>query len=235
MSLFYQPELDLNDPVLPPDESRHCVRVLRQRSGDAIEVIDGQGNYYQGVIQQANPKQCSFTIVDTRSEPKRDYQIHLAIAPTKNLDRTEWLVEKAVEIGVDELSFVACAHSERRVLKSDRLIRKAVAAMKQSGRATLPKINALKPLARFLSQPSTAQQRLIAYVDPDNPQGLSRIAQPQSSYEVLIGPEGGFSEDEIASAQRVGLAVVSLGAYRLRTETAGIVACTGLHTINQLK
>lgn len=232
MFLFYQPDLDTRAPTLPPDESRHCVRVLRQGSGDVIRVVDGKGSYYRGVIRQADPGRCTFAIVDEQPEPVPDYQIHLAIAPTKNLDRTEWLVEKAVEIGVHQISFIQCAHSERRVLKLDRLTKKAIAAMKQSGRATLPKINKLRLLAHFLAQPTTAKQRFIAYVNPENPRTLFQAAQSQSSYEVLVGPEGGFSQEEVAAAQAAGFESVSLGPYRLRTETAGLMACAGLHTVN---
>ena len=230
---FYQPDLDLAYPTLPPDESSHCVRVLRQQTGDPIEVVDGKGRYYRGVIQRADPKQCTFTIVDIRSEPTKDYRVHLIIAPTKNLDRTEWLVEKAVEVGVDRLSFVRCAHSERRVLKTERLVRKAVAAMKQSGRATAPIIRGLQPLSDYLKRVSKVGQKLMAYVDSDNPNTLAQTAQPGMTYEVLVGPEGGFSPDEVAQAQATGYQTVSLGSYRLRTETAGLFVCTALNFINQ--
>ena len=234
MTLFYQPDLSLDTPVLPPDESRHCVKVLRRQAGDAIEVVDGRGTYYAGTITQADPKQCSFSITRSWSESDRPYTIRLIIAPTKNLDRTEWLVEKAVEIGVDRISFVRCEHSERRVLKTDRLLKKAVAAMKQSGRARLPRLDELQPLSRCLasSAESATLQRMMAYVDPDNPAHLAQVARPGAPYEVLVGPEGGFSDQEVEQARAAGFQLVSLGPYRLRTETAGLTVCATLQSIN---
>lgn len=232
MQLFYQPELDLNNPALPPDESRHCVQVLRRQAGDAITVVDGRGTYYEAVITEANAKRCGFSVAQTRHEAVRPFRVHLAVAPTKNLDRTEWLVEKLVEVGVDQLSFIECAHSERRALKTERLMKKAVAAMKQSGRATLPIIDDLQPLTTFLTAASGSEQRFIAYVDYSNPRHLKQAAQPRGSYVVLVGPEGGFSEAEVDLAKQVGYHSVSLGNYRLRTETAGLLAGITLNVIN---
>ncbi len=233
MQLFYQPELDPACPVLPPDESRHCVQVLRRRAGDPITVVDGRGTYYEATITEPNAKHCGFAVEQTRHEEARPFRVHLAIAPTKNLDRTEWLVEKLVEVGVDQLSFIKCVHSERNVLKTERLIKKAVAAMKQAGRATLPVIDELRPFAAFLKSPVKQQQRFIAYVDFDNPILLKQAAQPVGSYVVLVGPEGGFSDAELAQAKQTGYHGVSLGNYRLRTETAGLVAGLTLNLINE--
>ena len=237
MPRFYQPHISYDAPTLPPDESRHCIKVLRQQVGDSLEVVDGRGTFYEGIIAQANPKQCAFDITRSWSEPLRSYSVHLAIAPTKNLDRMEWLVEKAVEVGVDRLSFVQCDHSERRVLSTDRLVKKAVAAMKQSGRATLPMIGELQSFEHFLAEAAQreGQQRLLAYVDSANPTHLASIAQPNASYEVLVGPEGGFSEQEVARANEANYEIVSLGPYRLRTETAGLMVCTTLHAINYVR
>lgn len=233
MQLFYQPEFDVSNPALPPDESRHCVQVLRRQAGDAITVVDGRGTYYEGVITEANAKRCGFAVEQTRREAIRPFRVHLAVAPTKNLDRTEWLVEKLVEVGVDQLSFIECVHSERRVLKTDRLMKKAIAAMKQAGRATLPVISDLQPLAKFLKEPSEASQRFVAYVDFNNPVRLGQAAQPAGSYVVLVGPEGGFSVPEVDLAKQAGYQVVSLGDYRLRTETAGLLAGITLNLLNE--
>ena len=232
MQLFYQPEPDLANPALPPEESRHCVQVLRRQAGDAITVVDGRGTYYEAMITEANAKHCRFAVEQTRREAERLYRIHLAVAPTKNLDRTEWLVEKLVEVGVDHLSFIRCAHSERRVLKTERLLKKAVAAMKQAGRATLPVIDELQPFADFLKHPLGSQQGFIAYVDFNNTIYLKQAAQARGSYVVLIGPEGGFSEAEVDQARQAGYHGVSLGHYRLRTETAGLVAGMTLNLMN---
>ena len=233
MPVFYQPDLDPANPTLPPEESRHGVQVLRLGAGDAITVVDGRGTYYDAVITQAHAKRCGFRVEQTRREAARPCRVHLAVAPTKNLDRTEWLVEKLVEVGVDQISFLTCAHSERRVLKTERLVKKAVAAMKQAGRATLPVIDDLQPLAKFLRVPTEAPQRFIAYVDFDNPIYLKQAAQPRGSYVVLVGPEGGFSSAEIDQARQAGYQGVSLGNYRLRTETAGLVAGIILNLINE--
>ena len=233
MQLFYQPEIDLARPALPPDESRHCVQVLRRQAGDAITVIDGRGTYYEAVITEPSTKRCGFAVEQTRREEERPFRVHLAVAPTKNLDRTEWLVEKLVEVGVDQLSFIRCAHSERSVLKTERLVKKAVAAMKQAGRATLPIVDELQPFAAFLKSPAEQQQRFIAYVDFDNPILLKQAAQPVGSYVVLVGPEGGFSPTEIDLAKQAGYHGVSLGHYRLRTETAGLMAGLTLNLINE--
>lgn len=232
MQLFYQPDPDLSNPALPPDESHHCVQVLRRRAGDAITVVDGRGTYYEAVITEASAKRCGFAVEQTRREAARPFRVHLAIAPTKNLDRTEWLVEKLVEVGVDQLSFIECAHAERRALKVERLMKKAIAAMKQAGRATLPVVDRLQPFAKFLKTPTEAQQRFIAHVDFDNPLHLKQAAQPGGSYVVLVGPEGGFSDLEVDQAKQMGYQSVSLGGYRLRTETAGLVAGVTLHLIN---
>ena len=232
MLLFYQPDLIPDAPTLPPDESRHCIKVLRRQVGDHLHVVDGKGTFCEGIITLADPKRCAFDIARTWAEPIRPYSVHLVIAPTKNLDRMEWLAEKAVEIGIDQLSFVQCDHSERNVLKTDRIVKKAVAAMKQSGRASLPVTHELQSFSQRLAQPTEADQRFLAYVDPKNSLHLQHAARAGLSYEVWVGPEGGFSEREVAMAQAAHFDIVSLGAYRLRTETAGLMACAALHLIN---
>ena len=232
MPLFYQPDLNPDAPTLSPEESRHCVKVLRQQPGDSFEVVDGKGTSYECTITQADPKRCAFDITKVRHEPGRSYSIHLVIAPTKNLDRMEWLVEKAVEIGVDRMSFIQCEHSERRVLKIERLHKKAIVAMKQSRRATLPTISELQSFRQFLKQPTAADQRFLTYVDSQNPLHLQQAAQPGKSYEVLVGPEGGFSKHEVEMAEEADYKVVSLGPYRLRTETAGLMVCATLNLVN---
>ncbi len=155
----------------------------------------------------------------------------MAVAPTKNQDRLEWFVEKAIEFGVDEISFLRCEHSERTSIKQDRIDRIAVSAMKQSGRATLPVFNLLTDFKTFVETKS-GTQRFIAYVDQENPDHLFQLATKQKNYTVLIGPEGDFSEAEIALASVNGFQKVSLGNHRLRTETAAIAACQILHLVN---
>jgi len=161
----------------------------------------------------------------------RPFHIHIAIAPTKNPDRTEWFVEKAIEIGVDEISFLLCDNSERAALKTDRLEKLAISAMKQSLRCTLTKINHMVLLKDFITT-TNASSKYIAHVDQTNPDHLQRIAPPKSDYIILIGPEGDFSKKELELTATHNYKKVSLGTNRLRTETAGLVACHILNLIN---
>lgn len=228
MQLFYQPELIKGVKALDPEESRHAIKVLRKSVGDRIDLIDGHGTFYTAEITEADFRKCQFEIIDTRQEPKGNGLRHLAIAPTKNLDRTEWLIEKAVEIGVDRISFVLCKNSERKILKTDRLIKKAVSAMKQSLKASLPQIDEMVKLTDFLKNCSTSS-KYMAYVDFDNPQQLKDCLKTAQDAVVLIGPEGDFDTSELELALQSGFVKVGLGESRLRTETAGIAA---VHILN---
>lgn len=228
MQLFYQPNFDKNSPILDPDESRHAVKVLRLSEGKEITITDGKGFFFHCKIKQAHQKKTELVLLDTQfTEPSKTYR-HVAIAPTKNLDRMEWFVEKAVEIGVDEISFILCHHSERRILKTDRLIKKAISAMKQSMKAYMPKINELEKFDHFLGR-QDAEVKFIAYVDFENPTDLSDSIESGKSNLVLIGPEGDFDTNEVTKAERSGFKKVSLGLSRLRTETAGLAA---VHLLN---
>ncbi len=231
MNLFYQPGIPNGIHYLDPEESRHCSKVLRKKAGDLIQVTDGVGNLYQVKLTESKSDKCSFKIESTQKEAKRPYTIHIAIAPTKNPDRTEWFVEKAIEIGVDEISFILCDNSERAALKTDRLEKLAISAMKQSLRCTLTKINHMVLLKDFVKE-TQAASKFIAYVDQTNPDHLLKQAPPKTNYVILIGPEGDFSKKELELTSEHGYKKVSLGANRLRTETAGIAACHILNLIN---
>lgn len=233
MQLFYQPNIIKGIYELDAEESRHCVKVLRKQAGHTIHLTDGKGSFYTARIVRADPRQCTFEIIDQTTAIKKDYHIHIAIAPTKNLDRTEWFVEKAVELGVDEISFVICENSERKDLKLDRMERKAISALKQSLKARLPTLYPVVPFPQFLEK-SAMEEKYIAYVALENPSpSLKSLLQPNRSYGVLIGPEGDFSQEEIALALQKGFQPVSLGQSRLRTETAGIAACVLLNLFNE--
>jgi len=223
MNLFYQPNLP-EATYLDTEESKHCIKVLRMKAGDSIKVIDGHGSLYKALITEANHKKCGFSIQEKIYSNKFPFHRHIAIAPTKNIDRIEWFVEKAVEIGIDEISFILCDHSERKVLKLERLEKKAVSAMKQSYKFWMPKINELKPYNDFL-QLKHGGLKSIAYVDFENPVQLKDLLDSKVDSLVLIGPEGDFSEQEVKLAELAGFKKVGLGNSRLRTETAGIVAC----------
>jgi len=231
LNLFYQPLLPEGVFHLDADESKHAVRVLRKNVGDLIRLIDGKGNFYDASITKADPARCQFTITSQTAEVKNDYSIHIAISPTKNTDRIEWFVEKAVEIGVDKITLIACQKSERVHLKTDRLERVAISAMKQSLKATLPQINGIIKFTDVIRQ-SREQEKFIAYVDQTNPDHLKNMLTRNTSYLVLIGPEGDFSETELILALQHNFKKVSLGKSRLRTETAGMAACHILNLFN---
>jgi 16S rRNA (uracil1498-N3)-methyltransferase len=230
VNLFYQPLIDEGILYLDEDESRHCIKVLRKQSGDPIDLTDGKGYFYRAQIVRADPRQCAFTITEKSKQDRKPFGIQIAIAPTKNTDRMEWFVEKAVEVGVDKISLIECRNSERTYLKTGRLVKVAVAAMKQSLKAILPAIEDAIPVEQFIK--SATADKFIAHVDAANPVLLKDAAQPGRQYVVLIGPEGDFTNDELATATSQGFTKVSLGSSRLRTETAGFAACHILNLIN---
>lgn len=228
MPLFYQPLITEGELELDQEQVRHALKVLRLQSGDEINLTDGKGNIYLAGITETTKSTCHFQIKETNHIPKKNYSIHIAIAPTKNIDRIEWFVEKATEIGIDEISFVKCKNSERTVVNQDRLFKKAIGALRQSGQVWLPTIQPVKSFDSFLNLPDL---KFIAHVDPENPKHLKE-AKPNRSYLVMIGPEGDFTPQEIAMAAKNGFEKVSLGTTTLRTETAGLAACHILNLIN---
>ncbi|MBP5527560.1 MAG: 16S rRNA (uracil(1498)-N(3))-methyltransferase [Bacteroidales bacterium] len=241
MQLFYNPDITPNAYcTLDAEESRHAVRVLRMREGDELNVTDGRGALYRCNIIQADSGKCIVESVSKLSTLNSQLStIHLAVAPTKNPSRMEWLVEKAVEIGVGEITLLDCDHSERTFLKTDRLEKLAVSAMKQSLHTVLPKINPAVKLRDWLnstqpfSHSATQPLKFIAHCEADQPRvPLASALLPGRDVVVLIGPEGDFSGDEIALALECGFQPVSLGSARLRTETAALYAVTAFNLIN---
>ncbi|RYF70520.1 MAG: 16S rRNA (uracil(1498)-N(3))-methyltransferase [Cytophagaceae bacterium] len=234
MHLFYQPALTPADAagLLTEDDARHATRTLRLGVGDAISVTDGRGNRFDCVITKAD-KHCAFRVASILSTPARPFSVRICVAPTKNLDRIEWFVEKAVELGIERISFFIGQHSERRVLKLERIEKIAVAAMKQSLQSWLPKLDEAVPFAQLI--PSVGEnQRFIAHLPENEPtEPLIRSAEPSGRYAVLIGPEGDFSASELQQATQAGFKMVTLGANRLRTETAALSACQALNFLNQ--
>lgn len=236
MQLFYSQDISPEGfCTLDAEESRHAVRVLRMREGDDIHVTDGCGNLYLCHIVTADDRACVVETISTLNSQLSTLNCHLAVAPTKNPSRMEWLVEKAVEIGVGEITLLSCDHSERSFLKTDRLEKLAVSAMKQSLHITLPRINPAVKLRDLLnaihSTPNT--QKLIAHCEADQPRTpIASALAPGRDTVVLIGPEGDFSEEEIALALECGFQPVSLGPSRLRTETAALYAVTAFNLIN---
>jgi len=227
MSLFYVPSLTV--PVLPEEESQHAVKVLRLQVGEEITVVDGAGGLYKARITNPHPKHCSFEITETILEyGKRDYRLHIAIAPTKNMERLEWFIEKATEIGIDEITPVICRYSERKIVKAERLEKIIISAAKQSLKAYFPKLN---PQCSFdeLMKTHQASQKFIAHCYEEDKRLLQNEITKASDVLILIGPEGDFSKEEVQKALSLGFIPVSLGNSRLRTETAGVVAC---HTVS---
>jgi 16S rRNA (uracil1498-N3)-methyltransferase len=209
---------------LTPEESWHCAKVLRFKAGDEVDLIDGKGNFFKGELYTVNERKCIAKIKATlKPQPERNYHLHLAIAPTKNMDRMEWMVEKAVEIGVDEITFIRCKNSERTVIKEERLVRIAESAVKQSLQAFIPKINPLTNFSDALKLKSDL--KFIAFCEEQQKKHLKEFDLRNKSSIVYIGPEGDFTIDEILMAQNLDIPAISLGNNRLRTETAGIYVC----------
>jgi 16S rRNA (uracil1498-N3)-methyltransferase len=230
VNLFYQPQVKQGSLHLDAEESHHAVRVLRLTEGSNIRLTDGKGSFYSASITNANPKQCEFEITEEQSIPKRNFNIHIAIAPTKNSDRTEWFVEKAIEIGVDKITFLLCQNSERKKINLERIQKIAIGAMKQSQQAWLPEIMDMKKFTEAIKE--SAEQKFIGVVDIENPLHLKQLAAPEKNYFILIGPEGDFRPDEVDIALKTGFKKISLGPNRLRTETAGLVAIDILNLTN---
>lgn len=214
--------------ILGSEESFHCIKVLRMKVGETIHVTDGIGNLYEGQILAQDTKSCPVILTSVTPEyGKRPFRLHLAVAPTKNMARFEWFLEKATEIGVDEITPLICEHSERVQLRTDRLQKIILSAAKQSLKAYLPKLNEPVKFTDFIKMNHSAS-RFVAYVEEKQPVHL-KTAYQQGDCTVLIGPEGDFSKKEMEEAVQKGFTSVSLGPSRLRTETAAIVAC---HIIN---
>jgi 16S rRNA (uracil1498-N3)-methyltransferase len=232
MNIFYEPNI-LQNLQLSEDESRHAIKVLRLSAGDLLYVVDGIGNFFTCEITIPHEKKCGLKIIEQKADfGKRDFRIHLVIAPTKNLDRIEWMVEKCVEIGIDEISFIQTRYSERKEIKIPRIQKITIGAMKQSLKAFLPKINEMISWKEFLKSDFTKTQTFIAHLEEGERVLLQNAATSKGNYTILIGPEGDFSPDEIKQAIEKGFKPVSLGESRLRTETAGLIACHTLNLIN---
>ena len=227
MQLFFieNPESEI---VLSKEESKHATKVLRKKEGDILNFTDGKGGFYRAEITVADTKKCRLQIISSKQKPKQhNYHLHIAIAPTKNMDRYEWFLEKATEIGIDEITPIICDHSERKVLKTERCNRILLSAMKQSLKFHLPKLNETITLKDFLKQDFEGN-KYIAHCE-DGEKTELRKEEKANKTTVLIGPEGDFSPAEIEIALHNQFKAVNLGKSRLRTETAGLVT---VHTIN---
>ena len=235
MQLFYNNLLDKNSKEILFDkiESKHIVRVLRKKENDILDITNGNGSLFKAKITLANDKRCVAEIIQVKEKDKLwDYYLHIAIAPTKNNDRLEWFLEKATEIGIDEITPIICQNSERKIVKQERLEKIIQSAMKQSLKFTLPKLNEPIKFNDFINQDFKGKT-CIAHCEDDEKTLLKTIVNTKEKITILIGPEGDFSTQEIKKALSKNITPISLGESRLRTETAGLVAVQTVAIINQ--
>ncbi len=235
MQLFYNPDITKlsTEFTFDKNESRHIVKVLRKNEGDHLSITNGKGFLFTVEIIRANDKKCTVKIISSEEVKKSwNYHLHVAIAPTKMNDRYEWFVEKATEIGIDEITPIICDNSERKILKTERIQKVIISAAKQSLKYTFPKLNNPIKFSDFIKQDQNGL-KLIAHCEDSDKNSLKNLIKPQQDITVLIGPEGDFSLKEIELALRHKFIPLSLGKSRLRTETAGIVVCNAISIINE--
>lgn len=231
MNIFIA-SINQSTATLTPQESWHCCKVLRKKLGDSLTLIDGVGGMFEGELEFVSEKKCLAKITkQLNTQAKRNYYLHLAIAPTKQMDRIEWAVEKIVEIGVDEITFIHTKNSERTVIKTDRIQKIVESAVKQSLQAFIPKINNLV-LINDLIKNATEPQKLIAHCFETEKTNLKTLVFENKKTLFLIGPEGDFTMDEVATATKNNFINVSLGNTRLRTETAALYACQAISLLS---
>jgi 16S rRNA (uracil1498-N3)-methyltransferase len=233
MQLFYNPDIKDTDTtfVFDSNESKHIIKVLRKKNGDELWITNGSGYLFEAKIISDKIKKCEVELISAKKTHPKSHWLHMAVAPTKMNDRFEWFLEKVTEIGVDEITPIICDRSERKVLKLERMQRVLESAMKQSLQTFLPKLNEPISLNEFLDQPVSGLQ-FIAHCEESERHELKRRVTADQDITILIGPEGDFSPEEIKKAMNSGYAPVAMGKTRLRTETAAIVACTIVATIN---
>jgi 16S rRNA (uracil1498-N3)-methyltransferase len=235
MQLFYNSDISIQSSQFAFDkvESRHIVKVLRKKEGDTLYITNGKGHLFTSEIVIASDKKCIATIKELKEVVNpREYYLHIAIAPTKNNDRMEWFLEKATEIGIDEITPIICDNSERRIVKLERFHKIIQAAMKQSLQFHLPQLNDAISFKDLL-QKDFEGEVFIAHCEDNQKQGLKELVKPKQRVTILIGPEGDFSSSEIASCIEKEIIPIHLGETRLRTETAGLVATQNIAFINQ--
>ncbi|MDR2118754.1 MAG: 16S rRNA (uracil(1498)-N(3))-methyltransferase [Tannerellaceae bacterium] len=234
MQIFYTPDI-VERPELPEDEAHHALRVLRLREGDELLLTDGRGFFYRAVLLAPRPRQCAVRVLERYAQPPlRSFHLHIAVAPTKQMERMGWFCEKATEIGLDAITFLHCRFSERHDIQTSRLEKILTAAMKQSGKALRPVLSrGMAPFSTFIRQPF-AGNKYIAHCRGNEKPLLAQIYPRGSDALILTGPEGDFSPEEIDEALALGFQPISLGQSRLRTETAALAACHTLHVLNSI-
>lgn len=231
MQLFYEPNI-IDTHTLNPIDSKHCIRVLRHTIGDQISVMDGKGNWFDCEIIEDNPKKCKVSILSKKEDNARKSSLHMAVAPTKNIDRFEWFIEKATEMGIEQITPVLCEHSERKIIKPERLEKVIISAMKQSLKAYKPILNPLTPFKTFITENLNTNNAFIAHCNEGNKTLLKSAYNEGQNATILIGPEGDFSLKEVEIAMDNHFSAISLGEARLRTETAALMACATFNITN---
>ncbi|MCW3788652.1 16S rRNA (uracil(1498)-N(3))-methyltransferase [Plebeiibacterium sediminum] len=233
MQLFFDDKFSAENPILNTEESKHCVRVLRHTNGDEISILNGSGTIFTAKITDANPKACKLDIIDAKIDKERSFSIHMVVAPTKNIDRFEWFLEKATEIGVEQITPIICDHSERKVIKPERLEKVLISATKQSLKSYKPVLNPLVKFKDFIKdQENSSDNKFIAHCYDSSKTLLKECYKQNTDAIILIGPEGDFSEEEVKLATANNFQAISLGKARLRTETAALMACATVNFIN---
>jgi 16S rRNA (uracil1498-N3)-methyltransferase len=236
MQIFYTPDIAAGAThyTLTEEESKHAIRVLRLQNGDTLQLVDGRGGFYTARVIDPHPKKTLLVIDEAQQEySKRNHYLHIAVAPTKNIERLEWFLEKATEIGIDEISLILCQRSERKEAKTERLDKIITSAVKQSIKAYHPRLNAMQPLSRLLTQPFNGQKFIAHCLPGEDKVTLASQLEPNGKCIVLIGPEGDFTEKEITDALLNGYKPITLGESRLRTETAALEACFEVNFLNR--
>jgi 16S rRNA (uracil1498-N3)-methyltransferase len=231
MQIFYTPDIAGMEYFLSEDESKHAIRVLRMNEGDAIYLVDGKGTFFEAVIASAHPKKCHILVQNVvKDYEKRDYYLHIAISPLKNADRFEWFLEKATEIGIDAITPLFCKRTEKKNFNMERSNRIIESAMKQSIKAFHPILYPMAKIGDFVKG-ATGDIKMIACCEGER-HLIRDCYKPGQKVLILIGPEGDFTEEEMALAKSAGFTPITLGKSRLRTETAGLAACHSVHFLN---
>ncbi len=233
MQRFFSTNINGDVILLSEEEAWHCTKVMRMMPGDLLSITDGKGNLYECELLDNHPKKCIAKILTKLEEKPRSWKLHIAIAPTKNNDRLEWFIEKATEIGIDIITPLYTAHSERTRIKPERIQKILISAMKQSLKCTVPILETAVTFGEIIRKPFNGQ-KFIAYCETGSEESLITQYKKNSDVLILVGPEGDFSPQEVALSREELFIPVNLGEARLRTETAGVVACHTIHLLNHI-
>ncbi len=234
MQIFYTPGINNGVHYLDESESRHCIKVLRMKKGDLVTMVDGKGNMYEGIISDPDQRKCEIRVTKIiNNYGKRNYRLHIAISPLKNQDRFEWFIEKSVEAGIDEITPLYCKNTEKQGIKTDRIKKIIISAMKQSLKAVCPELHKPAEFSDFIRNCSGGIKMIAHCSNETVRNNIMSVYRKGEDAVILIGPEGDFTDEETGMALAGGFIPVHLGSSRFRTETAGVAACMAVYFINQ--